>query len=67
MLKKRKKKLELTRINIKSFKNQSCFDCKYYEKCNHISILGYRKTLSDFCSLVNSGYDYFDKYLYVIV
>ena len=67
MLKKRKKRLELTRINIKRLKNQSCLNCKYDGKCNHISVVGFRKTLEDFCNLEHSGYDYFDKVVYAIV
>lgn len=66
MLKKRKKRIELTRINIEKFRNKSCLSCKYNGECDHISIAGSKKTLEDFCNLERSGYSYFEKYIYAI-
>lgn len=67
MLKKRKKKIELTRINIEKFKNRSCLGCRYNGECEHISVVGSKKSLEDFCTLERSGYDYFEKYVYAIM
>ena len=67
MLKKRKKRFELTRINVEKFKNQSCLNCKYNRDCDHISVAGFKKTLGDFCALVKNGYNYSEKHIYPIV
>lgn len=66
MLKKRKKKFELTRINVNNLKNQTCSNCKYNGECDHINVAGFKKTLEDFCTLEKNGYDYFEKYIYPI-